>query len=115
MESEVRVMQTPRFETDYWLCRCVGFEVDSPEGRLGIVEWVVFRSRHDRPDALAVQTGHLLHRSVLIAVTDVASVLPEEGRITVASNSVQVKRERTLRSRLASGTASKPNSPSPTP
>ena len=115
MESEVRVIQTPRFETDDWLCRCEGFEVDSPEGRLGIVEWVVFRSRHDRPDALAVQTGHVLHRSVLIAVADVESVLPEEARITLAANSVPAKRGRMLRSRLASGMTNKPNSPSPTP
>jgi hypothetical protein len=41
MESEVRVIETPRFDTDYWLCRCEGFEVDTPEGRLGIVEWLV--------------------------------------------------------------------------
>jgi hypothetical protein len=115
MESEVRVIQTPRFETDYWLCRCEGFEVETPEGRLGIVDWVVYGSRHDRPDTLSVQTGHVLHRSVLIAVADVESVLPDEGRITLATDSAPVKRVRTLRSRLASGMTSKPNSPSTTP
>jgi hypothetical protein len=85
MESEVRVIQTPRFDTNYWLCRCEGFEVDTPEGRLGTVDWLLFRSRHDRPDALAVHTGHVLHRSVLILVGDVEGVLPEEGRIILAS------------------------------
>jgi hypothetical protein len=103
MESEVRVIQTPRFDTDYWLCRCEGFVVDTPEGRLGIVEWLVFRSRHDRPDALAVHFGHVLHRSILVAVGDVESVLPEEGRIILAANSIPVGRVGTLRRRLVVG------------
>jgi hypothetical protein len=111
MGSEVRVIQTPWFDTDYWLCRCEGFQVDTPEGRLGIVEWLVFRSRHDRPDALAVQTGHILHRSVVIPVSDVERVLPEEGRIILAATPVPVGRFRTLPRRLVPGTASKPSSP----
>jgi hypothetical protein len=114
MESEVRVIQTPRFDTDYWLCRCEGFEVETPEGRLGIVEWLVFRSRHDRPDALAVQTGHVLHRAVFIAVTEIAHVLPEEGRIILTANPVLVGRVPTLRSRLVSGITGEPSRPSPT-
>jgi hypothetical protein len=112
MGSEVRVIQTPAFDTDYWLCRCEGFEVDTPEGRLGIVEWLVFRSRHDRPDALGVQTGHVLHRSIVVAVSNVESVLPEQGRITLAANLVPVGRVRTLRRRLVSGMTNKPSSPS---
>jgi hypothetical protein len=112
MGSEVRVIQTPGFDNDYWLCRCEGFEVDTPEGRLGIVEWLVFRSRHDRPDALAVQTGHVLHRSVLVAVRDVESVLPEEGRITLATDPVPVKRLGTLLSRRVSDMTSEPSGPS---
>jgi hypothetical protein len=112
MESEVRVIETPGFDTDYWLCRCEGFEVETPEGRLGIVEWLVFDSRHDRPDTFAVRTGHVRHRSVLVAVSDVVNVLPEERRITLAANPAPM---RSLRSRLAFGTSNKPSSASLTP
>jgi hypothetical protein len=111
MESGVRVIETPGFDTDYWLCRCEGFVVDTPEQWLGIVEWLVFRSRHDRPDALAIRTGHVLHRSVLIAVGDVETVLPEEGRITLAANPVTVGRVESLRRRLVSSITTKPSSP----
>jgi hypothetical protein len=112
MGSEVRVIQTPGFDNDYWLCRCEGFEVETPAGRLGIVEWVVFGSRHDRPDALAVQTGHVLHRSVLIAVSEVAHVLPEEGRIILAANPVPLGGVEALRRRLVRGMTSKLSNPS---
>jgi hypothetical protein len=105
MESGVRVIETPGFDSDYWLCRCEGFEVDTPEGRLGIVEWLVFNSRHDRPDALAVRTGHLFHRSVLIGVGDIENVLPGEGRITLTANAAPVKRTRKLRRRPAASRA----------
>jgi hypothetical protein len=111
MESQVRVIQTPDLGTDYWLGRCEGFEVDTPEGRLGIVEWLVFGSRLDRPDAVAVRTGHVLHGSVLIPVDDVERVLPEEGRIILAVNPVPLGRVRTLHRRLVPGTTSKPSSP----
>jgi hypothetical protein len=73
---------------------------------------LVFRSRHDRPDALAVHAGHVLHRVVLIAVGDVENVLPEEGRITLAANPVPVGPVQTLRRRLVSSMTRKPSSPS---
>jgi hypothetical protein len=110
MESEVRVIQTPRFDTDYWLCRCEGFEVDTPEGRLGTVAWLVFRSRHDRPDALAVHTSHVLHRSVVIPVTDIEQIFPEGGRIVLAANPVPVGHFQAWRRRLVPGTTSRPSS-----
>jgi hypothetical protein len=112
MESEVRVIETPRFDTNYWLCRCEGFEVETPEGRLGIVDWLVFCSRHDRPDALAVHTGHVRHRSVVIAVTDIEQILPDRGRIILAANPVPVGRVQALRIRLVPGAISKLRSPS---
>jgi hypothetical protein len=55
-----RHLQFPRplgWDTDYWLCRCEGFAVEAPQGRLGIVEEVRFRSRLDRPDELLVRGG----------------------------------------------------------
>jgi hypothetical protein len=38
---------------DYWLRRCEGFHVDSPDGRVGFVEEVRYASRLDRPDVIA--------------------------------------------------------------
>ena len=73
MNSEVRLLRTPTFDLDYRLCRCEGFRVDSPRGREGVVQEVHFRSRVDRPDALAVRT-RLRRRLLLIPVDEVAEV-----------------------------------------
>ena len=68
----------PRF---YWLCRSEGFRVDSPEGRFGLVEAVMFRVRPDQPDALIVRTGVLGRRLVIVPIEDVEDVLPRKERV----------------------------------
>ncbi len=68
----------------YWLARCEGFRVDSPEGRYGLVEAVMFRVRPDDPDALVVRTGRLGRRLVLVPIEDVADVTPRRQRIDLA-------------------------------
>jgi hypothetical protein len=68
----------------YWLARCEGFRVDSPEGRFGQVEAVMFRIRPDVPDALVVRTGILARRLVLVPIEDVADVVPRRKRIELA-------------------------------
>lgn len=70
----------PRF---YWLCRCEGFRVDSPEGRLGLVEAVMFRVRPDEPDALIVRAGVLGRRLVIVPIEDVADVVPRRQRVVL--------------------------------
>lgn len=45
--------------TDYRLCRCEGFEVDSPTRRVGVVDGLRYHSRSDRPDVLEVRAGRL--------------------------------------------------------
>jgi hypothetical protein len=67
----------------YWLCRAEGFRVDSPEGRFGLVEAVMFRVRPDWPDALIVRAGVLGRRLVIVPVEDVADVLPRRQRIVL--------------------------------
>ena len=84
MNSEVRLLRTPSFDLDYRLCRCEGFRVDSPGGRVGVVQEVIFRSRIDRPDALAVRTG-FLGRLLEIPVDDVAEVSFNEERVVLSS------------------------------
>jgi hypothetical protein len=68
----------PRF---YWLCRSEGFRVDSPEGRFGLVEAVMFRVRPDQPDALIVRAGVLGRRLVIVPIEEVEDVLPRRQRI----------------------------------
>jgi hypothetical protein len=74
-----RRLEFPRplaWDRDYWLCRCEGFKVDAPAGRLGFVEAVRFGSRLDRPDELLVRGGILGNRRLVVAVADVDEVLP---------------------------------------
>lgn len=68
----------------HWLSRCEGFRVDTPEGRYGRVEAVMFRVRPDDPDALVVRTGMLGRRLALVPVEDVADVTPTRQRISLA-------------------------------
>ncbi len=68
----------------YWLCRCEGFRVDSPEGRYGLVEAVMFRRRPDEPDALIVRSGVLARRLVIVPIEDVEDVLPRRERVVLA-------------------------------
>jgi len=68
----------PRF---YWLCRCEGFRVESPEGRFGLVEAVMFRIRPDEPDALIVRAGVLGHKLVIVPIEDVDDIAPRRERV----------------------------------
>lgn len=70
-------------ERDYWLCRCEGFWVESPTGKVGIVEGVRFLSRIDRPDLLEVRAGLLGRQLLLIPVEQVEGVLFVEGRLLI--------------------------------
>jgi hypothetical protein len=71
------------FDRDYWLCRCEGFRVDCPTGRVGRVEEGRFGSRIDRPDLLVIQGGVLGRRRLLVPVADVEEVVPRQERIVV--------------------------------
>jgi hypothetical protein len=100
MDGGGRVPQVPGFGLDYWLCRCERFRVDTPEGRLGIVEGLRFGSRLDRPDALAVRAGLFARRLVFVPVADVADIVPREGRIVLRCTPPETGRLRGLCSRL---------------
>jgi len=61
----------------------MGFTVMSAERRrVGVVAWLRYSSRPDRPDALAVRTGLRQHRRViLIGIEDVQEVDPRTRRV----------------------------------
>ena len=70
-------------QREYWLCRCQGFEVGSPTGRIGVVEGLRFLSRVDQPDLIEVRTGLFRRRLLLLPVEDVESISSSEERIVL--------------------------------
>jgi hypothetical protein len=86
---------------DYWLRRCEGFRVDSPDGRVGFVEEVRYASRLDRPDVIAVRVGLLARLLLIVPVGEIAEILPGDERIVLhrsprptATERLQDRRER---------------------
>jgi hypothetical protein len=88
-------------DLDYWLHRCEGFRVDSPDGRVGVVVELRFGSSAERPDALAVRAGLFGRLLLIIPVEQVAEVLPQERRIVLRASPrpTAVERLRNLRGR----------------
>ncbi len=77
-------LQSPLpLDEDYWLGHCEGFYVDGPAGRLGVVDRLVYRSRADRPDIVAVAVGMWRARIAEVPVADVTEVWPAQGRLVV--------------------------------
>jgi hypothetical protein len=72
-------------EPDYRLCRCEGFEVDSPTRRVGVVDGLRYQSRIDRPDLLEIRAGPFGRQILLIPVEEVDQILFEEGRLILRS------------------------------
>ena len=103
VNSDVRLLRTPAFDFDYRLCRCEGFRVDSPGGRVGIVEEVHFRSRIDRPDVLVVRTR--LDGRLLIRAEDVSEVSLRDERVVLLRAPQRDEKDlaRLLRNCLADG------------
>jgi hypothetical protein len=74
-------LRTGAFDRDYWLCRCEGFEVRTPEGRLRAIREVRYRSRLDRPDELVLRGGFFPRREEVVSISEVEEVAPDEQRI----------------------------------
>jgi hypothetical protein len=72
-----------RFGREYWLSRCIGYRVESPTGRIGVVESAGFWTRYDCPDFLVVRTGHLRPRRATVPVTDVVQIEPNRQSIQI--------------------------------
>jgi hypothetical protein len=71
-------------QRSYWLARCEGFRVDSADGRFGLVEAVMFRTRPDEADALVVRAGVLGRRLVIVPIDDIGEVVPRRKRLVLA-------------------------------
>ncbi|MGZ4400322.1 MAG: hypothetical protein ACXVYM_05575 [Gaiellaceae bacterium] len=75
--------RNPHPRPDELLSSCQGYEVDVPEGRLGVVTELRFGRRYDRPDLLVVRTGRLRRRAVLVPVELVEEIVPVEERLVL--------------------------------
>jgi hypothetical protein len=65
---------------DYWLHRCEGFRVESPDGEIGTVRGLRFRDSIE-PELLEVRTGLFSRRVLLIPIARVERIMPKEQRI----------------------------------
>jgi hypothetical protein len=74
-----------RFETAYWLAHCEGYRVDADEGRIGFVEEVRLGPDHPTDTVLAVRTGRLGRRIMLVPATETAFIVPRAERIWLRS------------------------------
>jgi hypothetical protein len=71
---------------DYWLGHCEGFVVESPTGKVGVVDGARFGSRIDRPDLLEIEIGRLRPSVLLVPVEDVVDISPREERIALSAD-----------------------------
>lgn len=65
-------------DSDYWLRKCEGFTVETPGGRVGIVEEIRYHSTADRPDYLVVRAGRIGRRQILVPVREVEEIIPRQ-------------------------------------
>ena len=70
-------------DTGYWVRHCEGFRVDSPRRRLGVVECAAAEDAMGGAEAVAVRTGGLRSRRVMVALDDIVEVRPSECRLIV--------------------------------
>jgi hypothetical protein len=85
--SDAPLVNLPRVllprERDYRLARCEGFAVFAGARPLGAVEGVRYHSRTDRPDLLEVRSGRFSQRLLLIPVTDIEAIEPDDEAVIV--------------------------------
>jgi hypothetical protein len=65
---------------EYWLHRCEGFRVESPEGEIGTVKGLRFQGSLE-PELLEVRTGLFGRRALLVPVERVAEIVPAQKLI----------------------------------
>jgi hypothetical protein len=68
-------------DTDYWLGHCQGYRVDSPSGRVGIVDDVLFRTDLLRPDTILIRSGLFGTHLTPVPIDDVVEIAPRTEQI----------------------------------
>jgi hypothetical protein len=80
---------------DYWLHRCEGFRVESPEGQVGKVRGLRFQGSIE-PELLEVRTGFLGRRVLLIPVEHVEKIVPERKLVILRAQAPSADTDRPL-------------------
>jgi hypothetical protein len=70
--------------------RCEGFRVESPRGRLGVVEGVLFGADSDVPAALTVRSGIFGRGLRIVDVEEIEAVDADARRLLVRSTGTEV-------------------------
>lgn len=72
------------------LTGCVGFAVRSTQGKLGIVDAVLFGDDSSQPSALSVRRGRFARGVRIIDAADVSDVDTRARRVAVSSDGVEI-------------------------
>jgi hypothetical protein len=73
-------------DSEYWLAHCEGYRVESPGGRVGLVEEVRYLPGRDRAESLAVLAGMRGRRRLIIPVSEVQAIMPYAERLFLKSD-----------------------------
>jgi hypothetical protein len=84
---DARDPRASAYDQDYWLHRCEGFQVESPEGEMGTVRGLRFRDSL-KPELLEVRSGFLGRRSLLIPVERVEEIIPQRKLILLQAQAL---------------------------
>ncbi|HUK45461.1 MAG TPA: hypothetical protein VLV28_09215 [Gaiellaceae bacterium] len=68
-------------DRDYWLAHCEGYRVEATEGRIGFVDEVRTGPDHPHDTILAVRTGRLGRRILLVPAAETEHIVPLAERI----------------------------------
>lgn len=71
------------FDRDYWISHCEGFRVETPAGKLGVVEGILDADT-DEP-VLAVRAGMIGRRILLVPAHAIDFVVPRAKRLWLNS------------------------------
>lgn len=83
----------------YWLAHCEGFSVESPGGRVGLVQDVRCSLDSCDVNALVVRCGRLGRQVVVVPVHQIEAVVPRETRIILRRDPLIVPPRRAARGR----------------
>jgi len=88
LSSPESVQPEPKapIDREYWLAHCEGYRVDSPGGRVGLVEEVRCADGGERPESLAVLAGMRGRRRLIIPVSEIGEIVPYAQRVFLKSN-----------------------------
>jgi hypothetical protein len=91
-------LPSPLRHRDYWLCRCQDFRVEAANRCVGRVAELRYRSRVDRPDALAIRVRRFGRRLLVVPVEEIVDIDPAGRRISLRAAPPVKGRLRLLRS-----------------